>query len=151
MAKKPVSFLELVVAASMITSNGWLDAALYALSRRALIFGPDLPDDQVRALDTFRLRPDESFNVITVIEANSGARQRARYQQRVHDSQHGSTEELFNGRHLSNVKTETTVTVRTDDIQMQPLSPDFGEHDSGFDTWSNKSGMSSFMGKFGKF
>ena len=38
MAGRHVSFLELTIAGSMITSNGWLDVLLYCLTRRIMLF-----------------------------------------------------------------------------------------------------------------
>jgi hypothetical protein len=75
MAGQEVSFLELFVAGAMITSNGWIDVLLYAITRRALIFGSHIPDDRTRALETFtpvRLRPDlDSYGTTTTIESDS--------------------------------------------------------------------------------
>lgn len=77
MAGTPVSFLELCIAGAMITSNGWLDVLLYSITRRALIFGPSLTSENVRALDTFldsnandsNWRADSMFGNTTIIEA----------------------------------------------------------------------------------
>ncbi|EME39046.1 hypothetical protein DOTSEDRAFT_108850, partial [Dothistroma septosporum NZE10] len=70
MAGLKVSLLEFCIAGAMITSNGWLDVILYCVTRRALIFGPEMEDENVRALDTFNWSPSgEAFGNRTTIEA----------------------------------------------------------------------------------
>jgi len=112
MAGREVTFLQLCVAGAMITSNGWLDVLLYSITRRALLFGPD--SDKNRAIDTFRLRPDDSFGNVTTIEASGTIKSKRR--QRWNSttdvgSPHDSQENLFE---LGGVKTETIVRVRSD-------------------------------------
>ena len=113
MAGRPVTFLQLCVAGAMITSNGWLDVLLYSITRRALLFGPD--SDKNRAIDTFRLRPDDSFGNVTTIEASGGtikSKRRQRWNSTTDvGSPHDSQENLFE---LGGVKTETIVRVRSD-------------------------------------
>ena len=157
MAGHSVSFLELTVAGSMITSCGWLDVLLYSLTRRALLFGPDIADEHARALDTFRLRPDQQYGTTTFIEATNPPRslnnlRRSASKQRLHDrqddvneSRSGSTEELFASRFRSRqaVKAETTVIVRTDALELEPM-PDTprlkdGPGSTSFDSRSQKS------------
>jgi hypothetical protein len=115
MAGREVTFTQLCIAGAMITSNGWLDVLLYSITRRALLFGPD--SDKNRAIDTFRLRPDDAFGNVTTIEASgtikSKRRQRWNSTTEV-GSPHDSQENLFE---LGGVKTETIVRVRSDVIK----------------------------------
>lgn len=53
MTGRKVSITELAVAGFFLTSNGWVDVLLYTTTRRSLIFGPPLPQEAVRPLDTF--------------------------------------------------------------------------------------------------
>jgi hypothetical protein len=120
MAYQPVSFLELTIAGSMITSNGWLDVLLYTLTRRGVLFGSDPLDDQAGVIDTFHLRPDQSYGTTTHIEANKISRsnsKRKSSRQGFHSST-GSTEELFAPVPTQGVKTETTVVVQSDAMEM---------------------------------
>jgi hypothetical protein len=133
MAGRPVSFLELTVAGCMITSNGWVDVVLYSLTRRALLFGPEVGDDQTTALDTFIIRPDHEFGTTTFIEATRGTHSRGSVSKRqqsegVSHSRHGSTEELF-ARRLQGVKAETTVMVRSETVELEPIKHDWSEAD----------------------
>jgi hypothetical protein len=118
MAGRPVTFTQLCVAGAMITSNGWLDVLLYSITRRGLLFGPDMASDEARAIDTFRLRPDDKFGNVTTIEA-SGVSTKSKKRQRWNSttsvgSPHDSQENLFE---LGGVKTETIVRVRSDIIK----------------------------------
>lgn len=115
MAGRPVTFVQLCVAGAMITSNGWLDVLLYSITRSGLLFGPD--SEKNRAIDTFRLRPDDSFGNVTTIEASGTVKSKKR--QRWNSttdvgSPHDSQENLFE---LGGVKTETIVRVRSDVIK----------------------------------
>ncbi|KAK5114252.1 hypothetical protein LTR85_010317 [Meristemomyces frigidus] len=146
MAGGDVTFVELCVAGAMITSNGWLDVLLYTLTRRALLFGPDMTGEHSRALDTFRLRPDQAYGTTTTIEASHigrrpSNRRKVPGQLPLH-SRHGSTEELFG---LGGVKTETTVQVRTDAMELDPMGhqssdPELSKSRASFDSQSRKSG-----------
>ena len=114
MANQHVSFLELTIAACMITSNGWLDVLLYALTRRGVLFGSDPPDNEAGVLDTFRLRPDQAYGTTTHIEANKITRASSRKMSRQgFHTPTGSTEELFT--------TETTVVVHSDAMELGRL------------------------------
>jgi hypothetical protein len=120
MANQPVSFLELTIAGSMITSNGWLDVLLYTLTRRGALFGSDPLDEQAGVIDTFHLRPDQSYGTTTHIEATKISRsnsKRKSSRQGFHSST-GSTEELFAPVQMPGVKTETTVVVQSDAMEM---------------------------------
>lgn len=129
----------------MITSNGWLDVLLYSLTRRVLLFGPEMPDETGGALETFRLRPDQAYGTTTTIEAsNMGRRPSSRRKTpgELPHSRHESTEELFG---LQGVKTETTVVVRTETMELEPIDhqssdPDFRKARLSFDSRSQKSG-----------
>lgn len=149
-AGEHVSFTELTIAAAMITSNGWLDVLLYTITRRSLIFGPDLGDEKMRALDTFRIRPDQEFGTTTVIESTSQPRRSrstqlrgARKQKSGRSSpRHGSTEELFMAPSLRNVKAETTVVVQTDAMELGPVTgagTSDAELDKGADSFDARS------------
>ncbi|CAK1360820.1 unnamed protein product [Cercospora beticola] len=51
-----VGYAELTFVGVMMTSNGWLDVLVYALTRQSLVFGmqaPDGEDENVQGLDTF--------------------------------------------------------------------------------------------------
>ncbi|KAK4543399.1 hypothetical protein LTR36_005542 [Oleoguttula mirabilis] len=136
MAGADVSFVELCVAGAMITSNGWLDVLLYTLTRRALLFGPDMTGEHGRALDTFRLRPDQAYGTTTTIEASNLGR-------RLRHSRHGSTEELFG---LAGVKAETTVQVRIDAIELDSI----GHHSTDLDLKLSRVSLDSRSQKSGK-
>jgi hypothetical protein len=127
MAGGAPTFVELCVAGSMITSNGWLDVLLYSLTRRALIFGPENMDEQTTALDTFRLRPDQAYGVTTTIEANrldrrpSSRHARKGSRQLRLDGGHsrdGSTEELVG---VQGVKTQTIVQTSIEPVELTPI------------------------------
>lgn len=148
MADKPVSFLELTIAGAMITSNGWLDVLLYTLTRRGVLFGPDIEDEQTRILETFRIRPDQAYGTTTVIEANKSRQSqhgRKRSQPHIHRdgsggddlSRSGSTEELWSTP-LSAVKAETTVVVSTNTVEMDRLEQD--QRRPSLESRSQKSG-----------
>lgn len=150
MANEYVSFTELTIAAAMITSNGWLDVLLYTVTRRSLIFGRDLGDDKMRALDTFRIRPDQEFGTTTVIESTPQPdRQRStqlrsgRKQKSGKNSpRHGSTEELVMPVSLGDVKAETTVVVQSDAMELGPVtggSTSDAELDKGADSFDARS------------
>lgn len=65
-----MSLLEFCISGAMITSNGWLDVVLYSIPWKALIFGPEVGDESVRALDTFNWTPSGGpFGNRTTIEA----------------------------------------------------------------------------------
>jgi hypothetical protein len=128
MAGREVSFVQLCVAGAMITSNGWLDVLLYSITRRALLFGPDMGDDNARAIDTFRLRPDDTFGNVTVIEASGvGKSKKSRRWGPTTDvalgNPHDSQENLFE---LGGVKTETIVRVRSDVMRAGDLDGEAG-------------------------
>lgn len=118
MAGQDVSFVELCIAGAMITSNGWLDVLLYTVTRRGVIFGPTVPDDGVTVLDTFRLRPDQDYGTTTTVEAS-------RRLARTGSSRDGSTEELvygrLNGAGRGVIKADTTVVVRSEVLELNPI------------------------------
>lgn len=123
MAGRHVSFLELTIAGSMITSNGWLDVLLYTLTRRGALFGSEEMDGQAGVLDTFRLRPDQNYGTTTVIEANKLGQtpgRRKNSKPGLH-SPTGSTEELFATSQMQGVKTETTVVIQSDVMELDPM------------------------------
>jgi len=127
-AGEHVSFTELTIAASMITSNGWLDVLLYTITRRSLIFGREMGDEKMRALDTFRIRPDQEFGNTTVIESTAVPRRSdplkngRKVKSGRNSPRHGSTEELVMPGNLGDVKAETTVIVQTDMMEMGPVT-----------------------------
>ncbi|KAK3707236.1 hypothetical protein LTR37_012236 [Vermiconidia calcicola] len=126
MNDKPVSFVELCVAGSMITSNGWLDVLLYTVTRADLFNSAQPADEQAGVLETFRHRPDQAFGTTTTIEANhhkhkkSLSRSGMRPSRSGFHTRSGSTEELFVPA-IGNVKAETTVVVRTDNMEMDRI------------------------------
>jgi hypothetical protein len=118
MADRKGTYAQLCIAGAMITSNGWLDVLLYSVTRSNLLFGSDTGAEQVRALDTFRVRPDDSFGTVTTIEATSGIVGKPRQRQRwlsttsaraPSRSPYDSQENLF--ELVNGVKAETTVMV----------------------------------------
>ena len=115
MAGGRATYLELCVAGAMITCNGWLDVLLYTLTRQGLLFGGEMPAENARAIETFRIRPDDAFGTVTTIEAGrgrSGSRPpHRRRASRGLGSPHGSQENLFD---LGAVKTETVVQVHSE-------------------------------------
>jgi hypothetical protein len=150
MANQHVSFLELTIAGAMITSNGWLDVLLYTLTRGGVLFGADPLDNEFGVLDTFRLRPDDGYGVTTHIEANKVTRtpsRRKNSRSGLHTPT-GSTEELFGPSHVGGVKTETTVVVQSDAMEMDRLSRgrksahEMSKETDGFDAKSHISRLS---------
>jgi hypothetical protein len=112
MADRKGTYAQLCIAGAMITSNGWLDVLLYSITRSSLLFGSDTGSEQARALDTFRVRPDDSFGTVTTIEASviSKPKQRQRWLSTTSArSPFDSQENLFE---LEGVKAETTVRVQ---------------------------------------
>lgn len=71
MAGRDVSLTHLVVAGAMITSNGWLDVILYALTRKILIFSDDPPPEDC-GIGTFQLPWEcpSRFGTFTFITAD---------------------------------------------------------------------------------
>ncbi|KAK4966405.1 hypothetical protein LTR97_011240 [Elasticomyces elasticus] len=143
MAGGTVTFVELCVAGAMITSNGWLDVLLYTFTRRALLFGSDVPDESTGVLETFRLRPDQAFGVTTTIEASNMTRRPSSKHRRKASSGHlngnggphsrtGSTEELVG---MGNIKTQTMVHTVIEPIELEPMS---AKGKTSFDTRSEK-------------
>ncbi|KAH9842097.1 G protein-coupled glucose receptor regulating Gpa2 [Teratosphaeria destructans] len=59
---------ELVVVGAILVSNGWLDVLVYAITRRALASGEDLPTEHHGTLETFRLCPGGHFGTTTTCE-----------------------------------------------------------------------------------
>ena len=145
MTRGDVSFLELCIAGAFETSNGWLDVLLYTLTRRALLFGPEISEGQ-GVLDTFRYRPDQEYGTTTFIEANptsrrTSSRRRVKTDTSQH-SRHASTESLVHG--LGGVKAQTVVQVRTEAMELdhighQSSDGDLGNAKSSFDSRSQKS------------
>ena len=146
MAGGTVTFVELIIAGAMITSNGWLDVLLYTLTRRALLFGPNGLDEHSRALDTFRLRPDQAYGVTTTIEASNVNRRPSSRHRRKGSSQQlkdlvgagahsrmDSTEELVG---LGGVKAQTVVHTVIEPMELEPMSP---KGRTSYDTRSHKS------------
>jgi len=123
MADRKGTYAQLCIAGAMITSNGWLDVLLYSITRSSLLFGSDTGAEQGRALDTFRVRPDDSFGTVTTIEAsgiNNKPKQRQRWlsttSARAPRSPYDSQENLFE---LDGVKAETTVRVESDAVRYE--------------------------------
>jgi hypothetical protein len=121
MAHREVTYLQLCVAGAMITSNGWLDVLLYSVTRSSLLFGSDArAEQQVRALNTFRVRPDDDFGTVTTIEASgivTKPKQRQRWLSTASArSPYDSQENLFE---LDGVKAETTVRVQSDAVKSE--------------------------------
>lgn len=120
-----VGFTELCVAAAMITSNGWLDVLLYSLTRTSVLFGSDLTNQNIRALETFTAtsnwRPDGLFGTTTTVEAGTRNSRQARRSQlgQVHGTE--SLEQLHNERKLSVVQVETTVHVSVEDVELKQV------------------------------
>lgn len=118
-----VGFTELCVAAAMITSNGWLDVLLYSLTRTNMLFGSDLTNENIRALETFtetsNWRPDCLFGTTTTVEAGTTNSRQARRSQlgQIHGTE--SLEQLHNDRKLSVVQVETTVHVSHEDVELK--------------------------------
>jgi hypothetical protein len=123
MANQPVTFVELCVAGAMITSNGWLDVLLYTLTRSSSIFDAESPNEKSGVLDTFRHRPDQVYGTTTVIEASpfKPGNKRSRPSQSGLHSRTGSTEELWSAQQLQGGRKDTTVVVRTDTLEMDPI------------------------------
>ena len=125
MAGLKVSLLEFCIAGVMITSNGWLDVVLYCLTRRALIFGSEVGDESVRALDTFNWSPSGgAFGNRTTIEAVH-----VRKNLRKSESLDGLVSEIGQGLQrsrgvreiMAGVKTETTVEVNEEVVELAVL------------------------------
>lgn len=118
------------LAGAMITSNGWLDVLVFCLTRNVFIFSDELPRDdsssqaEADIIDTFTgpfpfWKGRQHFGTTTTIEAgrNGGARTRL--------SRQSSTEPLFDGLGPLSalaVKTETTVVVRSDPMELNDIS-----------------------------
>ncbi|KAF2220181.1 G protein-coupled glucose receptor regulating Gpa2-domain-containing protein [Elsinoe ampelina] len=122
MADNVPSYVQLCVAAAMITSNGWLDVLLYSLTRRALIFGSEPLKEDMRALDTFYWKPEE-YGTTTTIQGGavrrSGSRGRGRKGlSEGFDERSSSTEELVDLEDGA-MKMKTEVTVSRAPIELQ--------------------------------
>lgn len=120
MAGYKVDFVELCVAAAMITSNGWLDVLLYSMTRSSIIFGSDITNGNIRALETFTAgsnwRPDRMFGTTTTVEAMDPHPSRRERFSGMHANE--SLEHLHNQSRLS-VKVETTVDVSVEDMELE--------------------------------
>lgn len=111
-----VGFTEFSVIGVMMCSNGWLDVLLYTITRRSLIFGPAMPNDEAHALETFstwnrtRVRADHRCRTTTTIEAGTSIVIDVSRPEMVH-CQNDSLERLFSrgGR----IKAETVVHIES--------------------------------------
>ncbi|KAI5364713.1 Putative G protein-coupled receptor GPR1 [Septoria linicola] len=123
MAGIHVEFIELCVAAAVITSNGWLDVLLYSITRQNLIFGPDMTNENVRAIDTFitsNWRPDRMFGTITTIEATLPRRPLRARLSKAQDEEDGIIDNLRNSSRLS-VRADTTIQVSVEMLDVDQL------------------------------
>jgi hypothetical protein len=131
MTDRKGTYAQLCIAGAMITSNGWLDVLLYSVTRSSLLFGSDAEAGQVRAFDTFRVRPDDGFGTVTTIEATSGIggkpKQRQRWlsttSARAPRTPYDSQENLF--ELVDGVKAETTVRVERDAVHFEDSDSSF--------------------------
>ncbi|GIZ38739.1 hypothetical protein CKM354_000214300 [Cercospora kikuchii] len=128
MAGVYVSYTEFCVAAAMITSCGWLDTLLYSLTRHNVLFGSEIANDRVRALDTFpastssNWRADRMFGTSTTIEATKKSRNKFRPPRAAFDEipDYGGLLEKGSGdqpRPMS-VKAETTVRIDIEQLDL---------------------------------
>ncbi|KAF7187719.1 hypothetical protein HII31_11058 [Pseudocercospora fuligena] len=123
----PVSYVELCISGAMITSNGWLDVLLYSITRKSLLFGPDMSCENLRALDTFNTfthyRPDYEFGTSTTIEATMTRRSRLDLKMPqpsvIRHQRNESSEELCHLR--GTVKAETVVQISSEAMELDKV------------------------------
>lgn len=151
MANNTPSYVQLCVAAVMITSNGWLDVLLYCMTRRTLIFGSEPLKEDMRALDTFYWRPEE-YGTTTTIQGplrKSNDRKRGQHKRLddpPFDERSSSTEELVDLEDGA-MKMKTEVTVSTAPIELQFVKKSTGTR-SEEDQKSSMSHKSYFKDDF---
>lgn len=147
MTGRSVPFAFYCIAGSFITSNGWLDVIMYALTRQVLIFRADPPSLDDMGIDTFGGMWDAKnslFGTTTRIEGgvlndrSTRSTRRARSRGRATpdhgrkiSSRSGSMDDLFGVQVPGHVHAKTTIqvhsTVMADDdvdIGMRELSRD---------------------------
>lgn len=108
MAGGKVGVKELTVVGVLMTSNGWLDCLVYALTRKSLIFGPAIQNDGVHGLETFtswqqypEVQEMDCWSPKT--ESNDGAIGKTPEMMQSSRSGDESTENLFQGKwHVEN-------------------------------------------------
>ncbi|KAL9619303.1 MAG: hypothetical protein Q9160_006068 [Pyrenula sp. 1 TL-2023] len=151
MTGREIPFSIYCLAGAFITSNGWLDVIMYALTRQVLIFRADPPSLDDMGIDTFGGMWDAKnslFGTTTRIEGGvlshrkdrpSSRRARSRgatpTQGRRISSRSGSMDDLFGIQVPGHVHQKTTVQVQTSnihdddvgDIGMRDLSRDSGK------------------------
>lgn len=144
MTGRSIPFSFYTIAGAFITSNGWLDVIMYALTRQVLIFRADPPSLDDMGVDTFGGMWDAKnslFGNTTRIEGgvlNDRSARRARSRGRATpdhsrkiSSRSGSMDDLFGIQVPGHVHAKTTVqvhhsTVNDDDVDigMRSLSRD---------------------------
>lgn len=79
MAGNEVSLAYFCFAGSMIACNGWMDAALYSYTRRAIVFA-DGPPSQDTGIDTFafmRTPPARKYGNVVIVSGGQDERRKA--------------------------------------------------------------------------
>ena len=70
-------FEEFTFVGVMMTSNGWLDVLLYVITRRSLIFGPAIQNQEAHGLDTFQpwtqYQAEQQFDQLTDLSLGPSA------------------------------------------------------------------------------
>jgi hypothetical protein len=109
MAGQNVSLAYFCVAGSMIACNGWLDALLYSLTRRSIVFC-EAAGDSVGIQTFWGLEKASRLGTVPTIEGGANGAAHARGATL---SSSPSTEHLYG----MGIKVEATVNVRSDEVQ----------------------------------
>lgn len=148
MTGREIPFSIYCLAGAFITSNGWLDVIMYALTRQVLIFRADPPSLDDMGLDTFGGMWDAKnslFGTTTRIEGGvlsdrkdrSSRRARSRGATPDHgrriSSRSGSMDDLFGVQVPGHVHQKTTVQVHTSNIHDDDIG-DIGMRDLSHDS-----------------
>lgn len=143
------------VAGSMIASNGWLDVLLYATTRREIVFGEEI-DQQDTGLETFAFYgKGQRFGTTTTIEGNSNRPKRHERNTSNRVRLSDSVENLYSMRDIQ-VKGEVTVKVEDgrNDLQRrdritssESIGGNSREDGNEWDTRSVKSAKSILMNR----
>jgi hypothetical protein len=115
------------IAGAAITSCGWLDVVLYALTRRVLVFSDAPPPIDEYGLETFGVfhSPEEFWSVRTVVEGGVlvdptvSTRRRERHKEPLSkdgciQSPRGVMDDTFDIAMPGSISTKTTITVTTE-------------------------------------
>lgn len=143
------------VAGAMIASNGWLDVLLYATTRREIVFGENL-DQQNTGLETFAFYgKNQRFGTTTTIQATNTKPKRHERNTSNRVRLSDSVENLYS---MGDIQIKGEVTVKVEDgknelqrrdriTSSESIGGNSRDDGNGWDTRSVKSAKSILMNR----